>query len=83
MLLPKKAHKLRLVSSLFVIVGGKPCWFVGFVCCSLSLKLQQQHLHFFFWSAVPLISHLTALKGFGSWREKSGYRNGVSGGENW
>lgn len=52
--------------------------------CSLSLKLATTFaVVVFFWNAVPLISHLTALKGFGSWREKSGYRNGVSGGGNW
>lgn len=50
--------------------------------CSLSLKLTTTTFAVF-WSTVPLISHLTALRGFGSWREKSGYRNGVSGGENW
>lgn len=50
--------------------------------CSLSLKLTTTTFAVL-WNTVPLISHLTALRGFGSWREKSGYRNGVSGGENW
>lgn len=103
MLLPKEAHIMCLVSSLFVIVGGNARLITenkaeknphmiylvmicpnslsvcGFCLFALCLWNWQKHLQFF-WNTVPLISHLTALKGFGYWREKSGYRNGVSGG---